>query len=302
MRQAWNALWIAIAVAVVAGIGFLVRPVSYFDGWMYFEEELSGVESHWVQVDGHRMHYLAEGPAGGPVVVLVHGLGGRAEDWRNLAPYLAKAGFRVYMPDLIGFGRSDCPKYFPYSVHEEAAVAVDFLDAMGLKQVDLGGWSMGGWVAQLVAVEHPERISRLILFDSAGLAVKPAWDPALFTPTTAAELVELNALLTPHPRPVPGFVARDILRLSRANDWVMQRTLTKMFTAEDVTDKLLPELKMPVLLVWGAEDHIVPLDQAETMHRLIPQSQLDAIAGCGHLAPLECTAQIGPKVVQFVRQ
>ncbi len=302
MRRAWNALWIAIAVAVVAGIGFLMRPVSYFDGWMYLEEELSGVESHWVQVDGQRMHYLAEGPASGPVVVLLHGLGGRAEDWRNLAPYLAKAGFRVYMPDLIGFGRSDSPKYFPYSVHEEAAVAVDFLDAMGLKQVDLGGWSMGGWVAQLMAAEHPERISRLILFDSAGLDVKPTWSIELFTPTNAAELVELNALLTPHPRPVPGFVAQDILRLSRRNAWVIQRTLTKMLTAEDVTDKLLPELKMPVLLVWGAEDHIVPLDQAETMHRLIPQSQLDAIGGCGHLAPLECTDQIGPKVVQFVRQ
>ena len=72
------------------------------------------------------------------------GLGGRAEDWRSLAPYLAKAGYRVYMPDLPGYGRSEKPADFSYSVPDEAAVVVGFMDALGLKQVDLGGWSMGG--------------------------------------------------------------------------------------------------------------------------------------------------------------
>ncbi len=158
------------------------------------------MESRTVQVEGHRVHYLAEGPANGPVVVLVHGLGGSAEDWRNLAPYLAKAGFRVYMPDLLGYGRSDRPADFSYSVRDEAAVVVGFMDALGLKQVDLGGWSMGGWIAEIVAAEHPERVSRLMLFDAAGLYVKPDWDTDLFTPTTPAELDELDALLTPHPR------------------------------------------------------------------------------------------------------
>jgi len=302
MRRAWKVLSVAILVGVIAGIGFLARPVSYFDGWMYVEEFFSGVESRSVQVDGYRIHYLAEGPANGRVVVLVHGLGGRAEDWRNLAPYLSKAGFRVYMPDLLGYGRSARPKDYPYSVHDEAAVVVDYMDAMGLKQGDLGGWSMGGWIVQLVAAEHPGRVSRLILFDSAGLDVIPAWNTGLFTPANAVQLRELNALLTPHPMPVPGFVARDILRLSHRNRWIVERTMTKMFTAEDVTNKLLPELKMPVLLVWGAEDRIVPIDQAETMHKLMPQSQLDAVAGCGHIAPLECADQIGPNLVAFLKQ
>ena len=300
MRRAWKVLSVAILVAVIAGVGFLARPVSYFDGWMYLEEDLSGVESHFIQVDGYRIHYLAEGPANGPVAVLVHGLGGRAEDWRNLAPYLSKAGFRAYMPDLLGYGRSARPRDYSYSIHDEAAVVVGFMNAMGLKQVDLGGWSMGGWVVQLIAAEHPQRVSRLILFDSAGLDVKPAWSIALFTPVNAVQLGQLDDLLMVHPKPVPAFVARDILRLSDRNGWVVKRALARMFTAEDVTNKLLPELKMPVLLVWGSEDRIVPLDQAETMHKLIPQSQLDVIGGCGHLAPLECTDQIGPKVVQFL--
>ena len=92
---------------VAAGIGFWARPVSYYNGAIYLRECLSGVESRSVQVAGHRVHYLAEGPADGPPVVLVHGLGGSAEEWRNLAAYLVKAGFRVYLPDLPGYGRSE---------------------------------------------------------------------------------------------------------------------------------------------------------------------------------------------------
>jgi pimeloyl-ACP methyl ester carboxylesterase len=302
MRWAWKVLLVAIAVVVVAGIGFLVRPVDYFDGWMYLNEDLSGVQSRSVKVEGYRVHYLVEGPASGPAVVLVHGLGGSAEDWRNLAPYLANAGFRVYMPDLLGYGRSERPKDFSYSVRDEAAIVVGFLDAMGLKQVDLGGWSMGGWIVQLVAVEHPDRISRLMLFDAAGLDVKPTWNTALFTPRNAAQLDQLDALLMPHPKPVPSFVARDIVRISQSDGWVVKRAIATMLSAEDVTNNLLPELKMPVLIVWGSLDRIVPLDQAETMHKLIPQSELDVAAGCGHLAPLECTAELGPKVVQFVKE
>ena len=59
---------------------------------------------------------------------------------------------------------------------------------------------------------------------------------------------------------------------------------------------------MPVLIVWGGVDQITPLSQGEKIHQLIPQSQLDVIAGCGHLAPNECASQIGPKMVGFVKQ
>jgi pimeloyl-ACP methyl ester carboxylesterase len=59
---------------------------------------------------------------------------------------------------------------------------------------------------------------------------------------------------------------------------------------------------MPVLIVWGAEDRIIPLSQGEMMHRLVPQTELDVIPGCGHLAPIQCSAQIGPKVVEFVKR
>ncbi len=286
----------------VAGVGCWRRPVSYYNESMYLRDCLEGVQNREVTVAGLRMHYQAEGPAEGPVVVLVHGLGGRAEDWRHLAPILAKAGYRVYLPDLIGYGRSEKPAGFSYSVRDEADIVVDFLDAVGLKQVDLGGWSMGGAITQHMAFRHPERVRRLMLFDSAGIYELPRWNIALFTPTTPAEVDQLYQLLMPHPPPVPGFVARDILRVSDHRAWIIHRALATMLTGQDATDNMLPQLKMPVLILWGELDRIMPLSQGETMHELVPQSELDVIPGCGHLAPGQCAPQIAPKVLGFLKQ
>ena len=301
-KNPWlRAFWLLSVIAVIAGVtSFLLRPVSFFNASMYLRDTFSGVEDHSIEVNGIRLHYLAQGPAGGPGVVLVHGLGGRAEDWRLLAPYLARAGFRVYQPDLPGYGRSERPTDFSYSVRDEASVVVDFIKTLGLKQVDLGGWSMGGWIVQIAAAEHPEVVRRLIIFDSAGLHEKPNWDTGLFMPKTAAQLDALEALLMPQPPPIPSFVANDILRNSREHAWVIKRALDTMLTGDDVTDRLLPGLKMPVLILWGAEDRITPLTLGHKMHGLVPQSELDVFNGCGHLAPEQCTGEMGPRVVEFL--
>jgi pimeloyl-ACP methyl ester carboxylesterase len=295
-------LWVTAGLIVLAGIGFWARPVSYYNEAMYLREFFSGVESRSVQVAGYRVHYLVEGPADGSVVVMVHGLGGSAEDWRNLVPYLVRAGYRVYMPDLPGYGRSEKPVEFSYSVRDEAEVVVGILDALGLKQVDLGGWSMGGGIVQHVAFRHPERVRKLMLFDSIGLDQKPVFDVRLFTPATPAEIDQLDALLYPHPHRIPGFVARDILRISNRNAWVIHRALDSMSTRQDATDNMLPQLKMPVLIVWGNVDRLLPLELGETMHRLVPQSELVVTFGCGHMAPVQCTDRIGPKVAEFVKR
>ena len=299
-KLAW-AVVIAIAFIVAVVVGFWERPLSYFNGLTQMQMSLGGASSRYVTVAGHRMHYYVMGPASGAPVVLVHGLGGRSEDWRNLSPYLVHSGFRVYTPDLPGFGRSDKPADFSYSVPDQAQAVVGFMDALDLKQVDLGGWSMGGWIAQYLAANHPERVMRLMLFDSAGLLVKPEWNTELFTPESAMELDRLDALLMPHPPSVPSFIAADILRFSRGRAWVIHRALDSMQTGRDTTDKLLPGFRMPVLIVWGALDHIMPVAQGETMHRLIPQSQIEVFPTCGHLAPVQCADLIGPKVAAFLK-
>lgn len=297
------ALAAAIVIAIILGvvIGFWQRPLAYFDGLTYVQMSLGGAKSRYVTVSGHRIHYYVMGPETGSPVVLVHGLGGRSEDWRNLAPYLVRTGHRVYTPDLPGFGGSDRPTDFSYSIPDQANAVLGFMNSLGLMQVHLGGWSMGGWIVQYLAANHPERVSKLMIFDSAGIFEKPSWNTDLFTPVSAIELDQLDALLMPHPPAVPGFIAEDILRTSRDHAWIIHRALASMLTGRDATDKLLPELKMPVLIVWGALDHITPLSQGETIHGLIPQSQMEVVPRCGHLAPVQCADKIGPTVANFLK-
>ena len=295
--------WLAVAfglLVISAGAVFYSRPTWVLDRIQWTKLKLAGVESYTVLVDGHRIHYYVRGPYSGSPVVLLHGLGGSSEDWTNLAPYLVKAGYRVYMPDLLGFGQSEEPRNASYSITDQADVVTGFMDTVGLQRVDLGGWSMGGWIAQKVALDNPERVRRLVLMDSAGLRMPPGWDLRLFTPTTPAELDQLHALMMPHPPAVPRFVANDMLRLSQSYGWVIKRALASMLTAQDVTDDDLPSLKMPVLLLWGGQDRITPLSEGLAMHALIPHSQLRVAAVCGHIAPENCTDQLGPEITSFL--
>jgi len=295
-------LRVFLAPLVLIGVAFWVRPVSFYRVYSELHMRLEGAQSHFTTIDGFCIHYYSLGPENGPVALMVHGLGGRSEDWQNLAPFLVKAGYRVYLPDLLGHGRSARPSNFSYSVPDQALMVVDFIHSLGLKQVDLGGWSMGGWIAQRIAGEHPDMVRRLMLFDSAGINETPAWDTRLFTPATAEELSRFDSLLFPHPLKLPAFVSADVLRITRRNAWVIQRTIHSMRLGNDATNALLPGLKMPVLIVWGAEDHIMPLSQGEKIHSLVRESRLEIIPGCGHLAPMQCAGQIGPKVVEFVKQ
>jgi pimeloyl-ACP methyl ester carboxylesterase len=266
-----------VALLTAATTGVMEWPVTIYDGFTGAYIWIRGFRRHWINVNGHRLHYLAGGPVFGPPVVLIHGLGGRAENWRGLAPHFVKAGFRVYMPDLLGYGRSPTPLEFSYSVGDEAALVIDFIHALGHTTVDLGGWSMGGWVAQLVAGKAPDQVRHLMLFDSAGLHVRPQWDPEIFTPRTPADLDLLHAILEPDPRPIPRFQARDILRTSESQNWVVRRALHSMFDGRDVTNNVLTGLKMPVFIGWGEKDECISVHQAAQMHRLIPHSELHII-------------------------
>ena len=297
-------LWIpGVLLLLIAALGaaFYLRPVEFFNAQVDFQMRAQGIESHEVTVSGYKVHYIALGPEKGSPVVLVHGLGGHVEDWRNLMPYVAAAGFRVYALDLPGYGQSEQPADFSYSVSDEAGIVTGFLDALGLKQVDLAGHSMGGWIVQLVAFRHPERIRRLMIFDSVGLHEPPTWDTKLFTPTNDNELRQLTELLIPNPPHAPEFIAKDILRRSNKNAWVIQRALASMLSGNDVTDTLLPQLKMPVLFLWGDLDKTTPLSLAEKMQALVPGSKLDIAKGCGHLAPTQCADQFGPMVQGFLK-
>lgn len=307
-RAAWRMLrWMLLVVlALVASLLVFawLRPLTllvtatqirlFFEGIHSETTEISYAGSRRVQV-----HFYAGG-SGNPAV-LVHGLGGRAEDWANLMPQLVRDHHRVYAVDLPGYGRSDWPRHAAYSIQEEAGAVEAFLDTRHLERVDLGGWSMGGWIAMRVALDEPQRIRRLMIFDSAGIRFPLSWDTSLFEPDTGPRLRELDNLLMPTPPPqVPGFIARDIFRYVKQHGWIVRRNMDSMLLGADLLDGKLSALKMPMLIVWGKQDHLIPVSVGEEIHRAVPQSELEVFDGCGHLAPGQCAGRIGPVIKGFL--
>jgi pimeloyl-ACP methyl ester carboxylesterase len=108
-------------------------------------------------------------------------------------------------------------------------------------------------------------------------------------------------MLTPNPRNIPDFVAEAMVRKLQRNAWVVNRSMSAMTAGKDLLDFRLHDISQPMLIVWGAKDELIPLASGETIHRSVPQSVLDIIAGCGHLAPAECEKPVLEGTVEFLR-
>ena len=301
-KPIWRAMRVAGSVVLLTVLGLVIlvwrNPLWLVDRLMDAKLRLNGVRSEYAQVDGYKLHYLVGGS--GRPLLLVHGLGSRGEDWTNLIPQLVNGGNRIYALDLLGYGESSQPRDAQYSISQQAAIVEAFLDSQHLQRVDVAGWSMGGWVAMQVALQQPQRVRRLVLLDSAGLRFKLSFDPALFQPASPKDLVKLEELLLPHPRPLPGFLAMAMLRRGDHVGWVVHRSVQSMMTGQDLVDGKLGALTMPVLIGWGDQDKLIPLSVGYQLHKEILQSALDVYTGCGHLAPEVCVSQVGPSVVDFL--
>jgi pimeloyl-ACP methyl ester carboxylesterase len=252
-------------------------------------------------ISGYHVFYLEGGPAGGSPVALLHGLGSKAQqDWVALAPYLVRAGYHVYAMDLLGYGRSGKPAELTYSIREEAKFVESFLDSRRLTSVALGGNSMGGWIAATVALDRPDLVKKLMLFDSAGMKFQLSFDQSIFTPQTNQQVDQLMTAVSPNLPRLPQFVKADYIRKTKRDGWVVRRALASMTSGADDLDEKFSALKMPLLIVWGKEDVITPLPLGESMHRAAPQSTLAVYDGCGHIAVVTCINQIAPTVLSFL--
>lgn len=298
---AWFAS-VTVLFALIAVCVFYWNPLWVNDQLIRFHLWRSNVRSEYVEAAGYRLHYF-EAPApsgsGGIPLVLVHGLGSRGEDWSPMIPTLAASGFHVYTPDLLGYGRSANPDV-AYSVVLEENVLVDFMHAVGLPRADVDGWSMGGWIAAKLALDHPEMVDRLVLDDSAGMTFQPSFARDAFVPTDAAGLNRLLGLLTPRPPTLPDFVQRATLRKLARNGKIVQATMNSMESGGDLLDARLANITQPTLIIWGAEDKLIPIGVGEAMHRDIPNSVFEGVVGCGHLAPMECPKAVLAGTIQFL--
>jgi pimeloyl-ACP methyl ester carboxylesterase len=302
MKFALRVVAFLLLMVVAAGLIFYRYPLWVADQQLRFRLWRTGVKSDYVEAGGYRLHYFEAGPAGGggTPLVLVHGLGARGEDWAAMIPALAAKGFHVYVPDLLGYGRSQKPDV-SYSISLQEQTVARFMQVMHVPRSDVGGWSMGGWVVMKLALDHPEMVDRLIVYDSAGVYFPATFGPDLFTPSDPAGVRKLIAMLTPKPRVIPEFAAKAMVRKLQANAWVVNRSTASMISGRDLLDFRLHNISQPMLIVWGAQDELIPLASGETIHRDVPQSVLNIIAGCGHLAPAECAVPVLESTVAFLR-
>jgi len=301
MRFLLRSIAAVLCVLAIAAAIFVCFPLWVNDQVIRWNLHRAGVASEYIQAGPYKLHYLEASPTNGTAgvpLLLIHGLGARAEDWAPMIPPLAAAGFHVYAPDLPGFGLSPRPDV-PYTIAFQTQAMIDFLHAVHVTRADVGGWSMGGWIAAKLTLDHPEMVDRLALYDSAGVYFPRTFDADLFLPTDAAELNHLSAMLMPNPPAMPSFVAHAAVRKLLANDRVIRSSVAAMLSGHDLLDFRIGAIQKPTLIVWGREDRLIPLWTGEKMHRQIAGSVLFVVDGCGHLAPSQCVPPIVQETIAF---
>lgn len=297
---------VLVILMLLAAATFFFEPLWVYDQMIRYKLWRQHVRSESIEVEGNRVHYFEAMPStepkalgAGRVLILIHGLGARGEDWSPLIPPLAAAGFHVYALDLLGYGRSARPEV-DYSIPLEEELVADFMQALQIKHADVGGWSMGGWIALKLAADRPSLVDRLMVFDSAGVYFPPTFDVSLFTPMDSTGLSHLIAMLTPQPKPLPGFASRAAIKRLQANAWVIERSLHSMESGRDLMDFKLGEIHQPTLVVWGKLDQLIPLAAGEVIHHKIAGSSMLIVDGCGHLAPGECWRPVLRGMLDFL--
>jgi pimeloyl-ACP methyl ester carboxylesterase len=289
---------IVMVFDMIMSVVFYRHPVWMVNQALDLRLRIAGFRSEYVRVGSYRVHYFVGGE--GTPLLLIHGLGARSEDWTPEMPVYARNGFRVYAIDLLGCGRTDRPD-ITYTIGEQVDLVQGFLTAMHVEKADVVGWSMGGWIALQFALLHPQRVNRLVAMDSAGLKFMTNLSPDILEPNTVPQLERLEAVLMAHQYYIPGFVQRDLLQTMESNRRVVDRTLQSLLREEGNFAGQLGHLQMPVLLVWGQQDELIPPSVGNQMHDAIPQSVLELYAGCGHMGPATCSDRMVPRVIDFLR-
>ncbi len=254
-------------------------------------------------VHGHSISYVEEGS--GPVLLLIHGMAGSLETWRSVIDPLARNA-TVVAPDLPGHGASS-PGGGDYSLGSLAAGLRDVLTALGHDRATLVGHSLGGGIAMQFSYQFPEMTERLVLVSSGGLGLEV--NPALRAASLpgANLFLSLTAEATRRASGIAGRVLRAAHSPSRPGLDELVRSYSSLADADRRSaflatvrsvvglngqtvaagDRLYLAEELPVLLVWGAEDPIIPVEHARAAHELLPDSTLAVFDGVGHFPPVE---------------
>ena len=262
------------------------------------ESDLKHLDLH-----GDRVAYREAGT--GEALLMIHGMGGSSATWKAVMPELSKR-YRVVAPDLLGHGQSAKPRA-DYSLGAFAAWLRDLLDALGISRATVVGHSLGGGVAMQFIYQHRDYCKRLVLISSGGLGPDLSWILRMLS-APGVELV----LPVVAPRPVVNIGARlgswltsAGIRSPQAGEiWnrysslsdgqtrqAFLRTLRSVVDhrgqAVSATNKLHLSAGIPLQLIWGEKDRIIPVAHGCATHAAVPGSRLEVIPGVGHFPHVE---------------
>jgi pimeloyl-ACP methyl ester carboxylesterase len=253
--------------------------------------------------DGTHVVYL-EGGHGEPLVLL-HGFGTDKDNFTRVARYLTPH-YRVIAPDLIGFGESTHLQDADYRYAAQAERVHAFVQALGLKQIDLGGNSMGGALALSYAAQHPQEVRSLWLIDTAGVAGAPPSELARIIAsggrnplmvTKESDFPALVKFTMADPPYLPGMVM-DTLARERIANQALERKVFEQIATDSVNDAV-KGLPTPTLIVWGAEDRALSVGTVPVLQALLPHSQAVVMPGVGHAPMIERPKQAAQDYLQF---
>lgn len=245
-------------------------------------------ESKFVTVFGAKIHYHDVGT--GPVVVLLHGLADDTTVWDPVVPGLSQ-NHRVVVLDQIGFGRSDKPM-LSYRVATFVDFFHGFLQRLKIERAALIGNSLGGWVAASYALEHPERVDKLVLVDSVGLAsVRRLMPLPIDSLRLSSRQMIREALPYIFARPLANTneVVDAVLqqRVQNNDGYAIEQFIQSFKRREDLLDGRLMKLRSSTLIVWGRSDRLVPISVGRQLQREIRRSKLAILDACGHMPQQE---------------
>lgn len=226
--------------------------------------------SYWTRVQGLDIHYKHLGK--GQPIIFIHGAANDWHEWKKNLAFLAQ-NFQVYALDLPGYGQSQ-PADVPVSPAWAASFLNDFMKALDLSSAHIVGHSLGGMVALVFALDHPEKVNKLVLVNSGGLGEisRQGW---------------LILHLTSWIKKLQGIGKNKYLK-STKDDWIFINRL--------------PEVKPKTMVIWGDKDIYLPVSQAKLAHSLIPDCRLQIFPHCGHAPQRESADEFNNLICQFLSE
>ncbi len=264
------------------------------------------------RVAGQELWYLEGRPqASEQTILLLHGFAGEKEDWAGVASHLMQAGWRVIAPDLPGFGQNAKDADVPYDVTAQAKRIRAFVKSLGLKQLHIGGCSMGGSIAAACAYAMSEETQSLTLIEPFGVGVpypseldellKQDRNPMVIAVPTAYD--NLLGFLCAEPPELPPALKQYWADQAAENRFFYLKVWKEIRHGEraNILDLLLPEVQLRTLVILGAESRVVHGSVADMIRNLMPERvQAVVMEGCGHFPMVERPEETAAHLLGFL--